>query len=376
MHPPLDPAPLSTLPYSAPVGKPTLRDLEGFLTAHLDRVDRQLRRSLRGPGTAVARDPVQDRLWRSLSQATHGGKRFRPALLAVAYRAWGGRDEAAAAAVGAAVELLHTAFVVHDDVIDGDLTRRGRPSVLGAHIREAKARGVASDRAHEYGIAAGVLAGDLALATAMRTVASCPAEPSAVRRLLDLFDEVLRVSAEGELSDVWLGVGGTDPTVDDTLLVAQRKTAEYSFALPLQAAAVLAGTSRDAVQAAGDVGRCLGTAYQLVDDLQGVFGDPCATGKSRLSDLRSGKQTALVAHARTTAAWPALAPYVGRATLTEPDAEAVRGLLVASGSRAYVEGLAVAYVDRAVGLARRSGTPEALVSWFTGLSGDLLRSVA
>jgi geranylgeranyl diphosphate synthase type II len=124
------------------------------------------------------------------------------------------------------------------------------------------------------------------------------------------------------------------------------------------------------------VGRSLGTAYQLLDDLQGVFGDPASTGKSRLSDLRSGKQTALVAHARTTAAWQTVAPYVGLATLTEEEAAVVCDLLTASGSRAYVEALARGYVERAVAHARAAGMPAVLVSWLTGLTGDLLRGVA
>jgi geranylgeranyl diphosphate synthase, type II len=210
----------------------------------------------------------------------------------------------------------------------------------------------------------------------VRTVATCAAERAVVGRLLDLFDAVLHVSAAGELEDVWLGVGAGVPTLEAALLLAERKTAEYSFALPLQAAAVLAGAGAVTVAAAGEVGRSLGTAYQLLDDLQGVYGDPGVTGKSRLSDLRSGKQTALVAHARTTAAWPTVAPYVGLATLTEQEAAVVRDLLVASGSRGHVEALARAYVDRAVTLARGAGLPVTLVSWLARLGGDLLRSLA
>ena len=378
MHPLPSPGRLGTLPRPEPVEAPPVPggDAGGELRDHLDRVEQAMSRAL-GTGTGrSAVDAGHARLLDSLGDATGGGKRFRPALLAVAYRAWGGRDLVAAATVAAAVELLHTAFVVHDDVIDADDTRRGRPSVLGAHTRAAGARGVAPGRAREYGVAAGILAGDLALAAAVRTVALCDAGPPVVARLLDLFDTVLHVSAAGELEDVWLGVGAGEPTVEGALLMAERKTAEYSFALPLQAAAVLAGAGPVTVAAAGEVGRSLGTAYQLLDDVRGVFGDPAATGKSRLSDLRSGKQTALVAHARGTAAWPTVAPYVGLATLTEDEAAVVRDLLTASGSRGHVEALAHTYVDRALTRARGAGLPGTLVSWLTGLGGDLLRSLA
>ncbi len=382
MRPPTDPGPLGTLPRPVPARLPgdarrdRRRGTDDLLGDHLERVEEAMRRALGAPGASLCPDPGYRRLARTLSEAADGGKRFRPALLAVAYRAWGGRDQDAAAGLAAAVELLHTAFVVHDDVIDADDTRRGRPSVLGAHTRAADALGVVPERAREYGVAAGILAGDLALTAAVRTVATCAVEREVVERLLDLFGTVLHVSAAGELADVWLGVGAGEPTVDAALLVAERKTAEYSFALPLQAAAVLAGARAGTVAAAGEVGRSLGTAYQLLDDLQGVFGDPASTGKSRLSDLRSGKQTALVAHARTTAAWPTVAPYVGLATLTEEEAAVVCDLLTASGSRAYVEALARGYVERAVAHARAAGMPAVLVSWLTGLTGDLLRGVA
>lgn len=329
-----------------------------------------------GEATSRSLGPGYQRLWSSLTAATDGGKRFRPALFVVGYLAWGGNDDRSAAAVGAAIELLHTAFVVHDDVIDGDHTRRGRPNVSGASAELARAHGVPAARTTEYGAAAGILAGDLALAAALRTLATCPAPRPTVRRLLDLFDAVLHATAAGELADVWASLGAEQQTVEEALLMAERKTAEYSFALPLQAAAVLAGAPGRVVEAAGDVGRALGTAYQLVDDLQGAFGDPRVTGKSSLSDLRSGKQTPLVAHARTTDAWPAIAPYVGLATITESEADVARGLLTASGSREAVERLAGEYVDRALALAQETRMPSALVAWITGMTTDILGSAA
>src|SRR3954470_16377833 len=221
-----------------------------------------------------------ERLWSSLTSATQGGKRFRPALFAVSYLAWGGSDDTTAASVGAAIELLHTAFVVHDDVIDGDDVRRGRLNVTGTHAEEAELAGAGRDRARQYGVAAGILAGDLALAAALRTVATCAAPPATVRRLLDLFDRVLHTTAAGELADVRMSLGTGAPSVEETLEMAERKTGHYSFALPLQAAAVLTGAPASTVHGAGEVGRALGTAYQLMDDLNGVFADPLVTGKS------------------------------------------------------------------------------------------------
>jgi geranylgeranyl diphosphate synthase type II len=316
------------------------------------------------------------RLWGTLADAADGGKRFRSGLLTTAYRAWGGADPEAAATLGAAVELLHTAFVVHDDVIDGDDTRRGRLNVSGSHVEQARAAGVGEHRAREYGAAAGILAGDLALAATMRTVALCPAPQATVRRLLDLFDRALHTTAAGELADVWMSLRVDRPTLPEILAAEERKTAAYSFTLPLQAGAALAGVPEHTIDAAGDVGRCLGLAFQLADDLLGVFGDPAVTGKSALSDLRAGKQTPLVAHARTTLLWRVMEPYVGRADLTEAEAARVRDLLVESGSRAFVEELACDYADQALACGREMGMPPALLSWITSMTDDLLGRVA
>ena len=111
--------------------------------------------------------PAQARLWETLVRASEGGKRFRPALVLAAHRAFGGTQDSAAARVGAAVELLHTAFVVHDDVIDGDEVRRGRLNVNGTYAAEAYGCGATAEEAGELGRAAGILAGDLALAAAI-----------------------------------------------------------------------------------------------------------------------------------------------------------------------------------------------------------------
>ncbi|MDX6367659.1 MAG: geranylgeranyl diphosphate synthase, type [Nocardioidaceae bacterium] len=328
-----------------------------------------------GARTAASLGFGYRRLWATLVDAT-GGKRFRPALFTTTYRAWGGTDDRAAATVAAAIELLHTAFVVHDDVIDGEDTRRGRPNVSGSHVDQARGIGVDELRATGYGAAAGILAGDLALAAALRAVATCPAPRATVLHLLDLFDAALHTSAAGELADVRLSLGVDSAALSETLTVEERKTGVYSFSLPLQAGAVLAGASADAVESAGQVGRCLGIAYQLVDDVDGVFGDPAITGKSTLSDLRSGKQTPLIAHARTTSSWPVIAPYVGRADLTDTEASRVRDLLTGCGSRRFVEDLVDEYLGAAEALCEESGMPPALASWIHSMAADLFRRVA
>jgi len=324
--------------------------------------DEALQRLLdQGRARAAATDPEHARLWEALVEATADGKRFRPALVIGVHDALGGGCSSAAAEVGAAVELLHTAFVIHDDVIDGDDLRRGRLNVSGAFRADALAAGASREDAGAFGRTAGILAGDLALAAAIRAVATCGASREAVRRLLDLFDVALHSTAAGELADVRLSLGTGTATLAQSLAMEEQKTSAYSFALPLQAGAVLAGAGERTVSRLGEAGRMLGIAFQLVDDLLGVFGDPARTGKSATSDLRTRKQTPLLVHAYTTSEWEQIHMYVGR-DLTAVQLDEVRHLLTASGSRRFVEGLVETQLSQARLILEQLGIPADLLS--------------
>lgn len=306
-------------------------------------------------------DPEHALLWETLAAATEGGKRFRPALVIAAHAALGGTRPEAAAAVGAAVELLHTAFVIHDDVIDGDETRRGRLNVSGTFHAQALTDGAAPEDAAGYGRTAGILAGDLALAASIRAVATCGAPADAVHRLLDLFDAALHTTAAGELADVRLSMRLETCSVEECLAMEEQKTGAYSFSLPLQAGALLAGADDATVAGLDRAGRSLGIAFQLLDDLLGVFGDPAVTGKSTTADLRSRKQTPLLAHARSTPQWEQIAGFLGR-DLDDDELQQVRALLTASGSRGFVEDLAESHLVSARRAVEAAGIPADLIT--------------
>jgi geranylgeranyl diphosphate synthase type II len=331
-----------------------------------------------GLARAEGHDDDYQQLWHSLAAATRAGKRLRPALLLAAYDAYGGRDgDPVVARVAAALELLHTALLIHDDVIDGDLVRRGELNVSGTFVALAADRGASAAGRATFGLTAGVLAGDLALVGATRELALCGADGETTRRLLDLFTEAVHVSAAGELADVALSIGRPDVgALADVITMEEHKTAVYSFQLPLQSGAVLAGADDVAVERLGQVGRLAGIGFQLADDLQGVFGDEARTGKSALGDLREGKMTPLMAHARSTSAWPTIAPHLGDRTLDEERASRVRALLVECGSRDFVEQLADSYVSAALRTAEQLDLAPALLAELSRLSERLVGSAA
>jgi geranylgeranyl diphosphate synthase, type II len=286
-------------------------------------------------------------LWETLERNAAGGKRFRPRMVMAAYESLGGEDLPAAARVGAAFELLHTALIVHDDVIDRDFVRRGSPNVSGSYRDIATTNGIPIPIAEHRGMSVAVIAGDLALFYAYRLLDSAALAGDVRGRVVDVLDESMFLSAAGELYDVDFSIRPGVPSVDEIVEMERLKTAMYSFEGPLQAGALLAGARDEAVSALGDFGRGIGIAYQIVDDLLGVFGEEESTGKSTLGDLREGKNTVLFAHAVTRPEWAPVAHLFGDPTLTAEQGDLLRAALEEAGSRRYAEALARDYANRA-----------------------------
>lgn len=324
---------------------------------------------------AAAFGPQYVQLWQTLENNTIGGKRFRPRMVMAAYEALGGRDTEAAAYVGAAFEMLHTALIVHDDVIDHDFVRRGIPNISGTYRDSALAAGRNARIAEHSGISAAVIAGDLALFNAYRLIDRSGVADLTRARLTEVMDDALFASAAGELIDVDFAIQAEIPRVDDILTMERLKTAVYTFECPLQAGAILAGASDEVVGTLGDFGRDLGIAYQIVDDLLGVFGTEAETGKTTIGDLREGKRTVLIAYATSTREWAEVADVFGTEELTEDDAVRIRAVLVSCGARNFTEGLARYYANRALARLAEPHIPPALRAELHPVADDVLSRV-
>ncbi|MFF2536193.1 polyprenyl synthetase family protein [Streptomyces cyaneofuscatus] len=289
-----------------------------------------------------------------------GGKRMRPRLLWWGMRACGAADAgstAAALRLGVALELIQTCALIHDDVMDRSRLRRGKPAV---HIGLAARAGLSpdSERGSAFGTSAAVLAGDLALAWADDTVAET-ALPAPVRRRIGAIWRSLRTEmVAGQYLDLHgQATGGSSAA--RAIRTACLKSALYSVERPLAIGAALADADEHTTAALRSAGRCAGIAFQLRDDLLGVFGDPARTGKPSGDDIREGKPTYLLAVARERAeaagdqgALAVLGHAVGNADVTERDLADVRGVFEATGARAHVEQKAERLRDHA---ARRLG---------------------
>jgi geranylgeranyl diphosphate synthase type I len=290
-----------------------------------------------------------------------GGKRLR-----ARFCWWGWRGVAATssadadAVVGAcaALEIFQAAALVHDDLIDNSDTRRGRPSAHRALEAGHRQAGWAGDP-EAFGRAGSVLLGDLLVAwsddlfedalahlSSPASAATARAEYARMRRDVTM-GQFLDIAEESAWS-----VAADDTHAERALRVASYKSARYSVQQPLVIGGALAGADPSALEALRAFGHPLGMAFQLRDDVLGVFGDAAETGKPAGDDLREGKRTALVAYARAAATPPDRTRFdalLGDAGLADDDVDWLRERIASSGALARVEGLIADYASQAEG---------------------------
>lgn len=338
----------------------------GELAAHVDTAVARIRTRMLPFGGSFA--DLADELHR----ATTGGKQFRPALVIASADAFGGTDEPSRWQIAAAFELLHTAFLVHDDLIDNDTMRRGIPNIAGGMRERALARGASIAGAAQVADAAALLAGDLLLHEAQRLIASAECADAIRIRLLDLLDEAMLVSAAGELADVAHAALGETPETEAVLAATHDKTAVYSFAAPLRAGAALAGADAQTDRALATCGSQLGLAYQLVDDLIGTFGSADQAGRDAGADLREEKQTALIALARARPAWPELSRTLAAAPTGPIAVLQAQRALEGTGVREELEHLVRAALDDARATAREHALPAAAIHLVDALAESVI----
>lgn len=277
-----------------------------------------------------------------------GSKRLRPAFVYWGYRATGAEHREGILGPAAAVELLHTFALIHDDVMDRSARRRGRPAVHMALAGAHTAEGLHGDP-DWFGVGGAILAGDLAFVWADQLLDSSDLSPEAIARARRVFTDLRIEVMAGQYLDLRLAALA-DAEEDDSLRVALLKSGRYTVTRPLQLGAAIGGGDARLDAALTRFGDAVGMAFQLRDDVLGLFGDPRRTGKGAVEDLREGKRTVLFLRAL------GMADAVGRKTLVamlgdpdldDLDAHRAREIVVDCGALDAVESLIAAEEDRA-----------------------------
>ena len=326
------------------------RDFSALLDERITEFFARERERVTGisPHATVLVDAIED--------LTRGGKRLRARLCYWGWRAAGGAvaDDVAVAAA-ASLELFQTAALIHDDILDRSDTRRGKPSVHRVFEALHREAGWSADAAH-FGVSAAVLTGDMSLSFAEQLFADATARVAgdAAATAREVFSTMRTEVMAGQYLDIHAevapAVGDPEEQLERAMTVLRYKSAKYSVEHPVEIGAALAGADREFLADCSAFALPVGEAFQLRDDVLGVFGDPETTGKPAGDDIREGKRTALIALCAASSsaediAW--LESVLGRAELTEQEVHRARDLMRDSGAHARSEELITSLVRTA-----------------------------
>jgi geranylgeranyl pyrophosphate synthase len=303
-------------------------------------------------GEAATIDPVYAQLLEiTRDQLLRSGKRLRPYLTYLAFAGSGGPGAGSILPVAAGQELFHHFLLIHDDIMDRDLTRHGGPNVAGHYYEAFRARNVSDDESCHHASSYALMAGNASLALGLKAVTDADFDAGLKLAALTNINRMLFEEMGGQLTDISVSVpGGATATEQQLLKIARYKTAAYSFITPLQVGAILAG-SPGATPALLKFGSALGVAFQLTDDLLGVYGDEKTLGKPIFSDMREGKRNLLIYYAfesATPSQAKALQAVWGHPESGAAELERVKDLLDTIGAHDKVSSKAESYLRTAL----------------------------
>jgi geranylgeranyl diphosphate synthase, type I len=277
-----------------------------------------------------------------------GGKCVRSTFM---YLGWlcGAADDDAALRAAASLELLHAFALLQDDVMDGSELRRGRAAGHVAFARWHEHLGLSGSPAR-FGESAAVLLGDLCLVWAAQMLRESGVPASGLDRVWPRYDAMRTELAVGQFADL-INDAGRRPSLDTVLDVSRRKSGNYTVRRPLEMGAAMAGCGEQVLTMLAGYGDAIGEAFQMRDDVLGIFGSPAVTGKPSGSDLTERKATSVVA-----AAYHLAAPTLRRQLrelmsadqLDDGDVHRWRDLIVATGAVDWIEGLIESRLTRAL----------------------------
>lgn len=281
---------------------------------------------------------LQEMTYQGMEFVMRGGKRIRPTLVYYGYLAGGGRNKKAILDAAICVELIHNYLLVHDDIIDRDEMRRGKPTIHKYYQNIYRQL----ENGEHFGNSAGILIGDLlchfGYESIINTKFSGVLKSKAMARLNQMLDEVIF----GEMLDVFWGFNKTLKE-EDIFQIYKYKTAKYTIEGPLHIGAILAGVNKKTLRILSQYSISLGVAFQIQDDILGLFGNAKATGKTIGADIKEGKQTLLIFRARQKSnpkQRKIINQALGKSNLSTQEIKKIRQIIVDTGSLRYYQKMA------------------------------------
>ncbi len=234
-------------------------------------------------------DKWSDDSFLRLSRFISRGKLIRGGLVAASYRALGKEETEKILSIAASIELLHAGFLMHDDVMDGDLLRRGEPAI---HVAYRDMLYKKNCQHHvKNGESFAICLGNIAYFLAFDFIADSGFDSDTANKLNRTLNREAVITGFGQMNDIYIAASNMIPKEDSILNTYRMKTARYTFSLPLTLSAICAGLSDNTINKLIKIGEEIGTVFQLRDDELNIFGETEGTGKSVGSDISEGKKT-------------------------------------------------------------------------------------
>ena len=278
----------------------------------------------------------------------NGGKRLRPILVNVGYFLAGGKDKKSILSASLSVELLHNYFLIHDDIIDRDELRRGKKSLFALYRDKTKDL--------HRGISLAIVSGDIVASLAEQAILESAFPKENKIRALEILNKTNIFTCHGQMLEMSLEERWDKITEKDIFNVLKNKTAGYTFASPLKIGAVLAGTNNGFLNKLEEFALPIGIAFQLRDDILGLFGNRKELGKPVASDIREGKPNLLILKTLDLAKpedRKIFKNYLGQEDISQKDIEEIKRIIRESGALKYCQRQAEKLVAKAKALIKK-----------------------
>jgi len=277
-----------------------------------------------------------------------GGKRLRPALMYYGYLGAGGRQKNEIIKTAISVELIHTFLLIHDDIIDRDAKRHG---VMTTHLKYKKIheKFFWLDNSTHFGNSMAIIIGDMIMALGNKALFISNFKPEIIIKALYKLQKVVANTVIGQAKDVLISFKGK-ATEQEILNMCRLKTAKYTIESPLHLGAILSEADENILKSFSKLSIPIGIAFQIQDDILGIFGSEKKIGKPVGSDIAEGKQTILISQAKKKADIKqkmTLRNTLGKENLTQKDIKNFRKVIIETGALDYAKKLAQGYIIKA-----------------------------
>jgi geranylgeranyl diphosphate synthase type I len=274
-----------------------------------------------------------------------GGKRLRPALMYYGYVGAGGKNRKRILETAASIELIHFFLLIHDDIIDKDNKRHGIDTVHFYYDKMGKLIFHGSDSIH-FGNSMAIIIGDMVSALGNQLLFSSKFDSGLVIKALIKLQRIVSNVVIGQSQDIYIEYK-KKASEKEVLKMYENKTAKYTIEGPLHLGAILAGTKDELLNALSKYAVPVGIAFQIQDDILGIFGSEKKLGKPVGSDIEEGKQTLLVVKAKERAGKGQLRKInylLGKPNLSQKEIEEFRNIIISTGSLEYAKNLARKFI--------------------------------